>query len=49
LGVPVLGGLRIGHGVGRETVVLGATATLDVGAGCLTSRAAEVGGGGAAG
>ncbi|GAB3859640.1 LD-carboxypeptidase [Dactylosporangium cerinum] len=38
LGVPVLGGLRIGHGVGQETVVLGAPAVLDVHVGCLTSR-----------
>jgi muramoyltetrapeptide carboxypeptidase len=41
LGVPVLGGLRIGHGVGQETVVLGATATLDVDVGCLTSRVTD--------
>ncbi len=39
LGVPVLGGLRIGHGVGQETVVVGAPAVLDAGVGCLTSRA----------
>jgi muramoyltetrapeptide carboxypeptidase len=39
LGVPVLGGLRIGHGVGQETVVLGAPAVLDTDVGCLTSRA----------
>ncbi|MEV4137430.1 LD-carboxypeptidase [Dactylosporangium sp. NPDC049742] len=39
LGVPVLGGLRIGHGVGQETVVLGARAELDTTVGCLTSRA----------
>ncbi|MET7421013.1 LD-carboxypeptidase [Dactylosporangium sp. NPDC005555] len=39
LGVPVLGGLRIGHGVGQETVVLGAPAVLDADVGCLTSRA----------
>lgn len=49
LGVPVLGGLRIGHGVGQETVVLGAPAVLDVGVGCLTSRAAEIGDSPAAG
>jgi muramoyltetrapeptide carboxypeptidase len=36
LGVPVLGGLRIGHGVGQLTVPLGARATIDVTAGTLT-------------
>ncbi|MEV0133418.1 LD-carboxypeptidase [Dactylosporangium sp. NPDC050688] len=49
LGVPVLGGLRIGHGVGQETVVLGAVATLDTGVGCLTSREAVNGNSAAAG
>jgi len=36
LGVPVLGGLRIGHGKGQLTVPLGARATLDTAAGTLT-------------
>jgi muramoyltetrapeptide carboxypeptidase len=50
LGVPVLGGLRIGHGVGQETVVLGAPAVLDVNVGCLTSRLTdEIGNSAAAG
>jgi muramoyltetrapeptide carboxypeptidase len=50
LGVPVLGGLRIGHGAGQETVVLGAEAVLDVNVGCLTSRVTdEIGSGPAAG
>ncbi|HEX8346706.1 MAG TPA: LD-carboxypeptidase, partial [Actinoplanes sp.] len=35
LGVPVLGGLRIGHGNGQLTVPLGATATIDTAAGTL--------------
>jgi muramoyltetrapeptide carboxypeptidase len=39
LGVPVLGGLRIGHGNGQLTVPLGSTATIDVAAGTLTVRA----------
>ncbi|WP_432829669.1 S66 peptidase family protein [Dactylosporangium sp. CA-092794] len=42
LGVPVLGGLPVGHGPGQETVVLGAPAVLDVTAGTLVSRAAPV-------
>jgi len=41
LGKPVLGGLPIGHGAGQQTVVLGATAVLDVTAGRLTSRAQQ--------
>jgi muramoyltetrapeptide carboxypeptidase len=36
LGVPVLGGLRVGHGTGQLTVPLGSTATLDTAAGTLT-------------
>ncbi|WP_432990762.1 S66 peptidase family protein [Dactylosporangium sp. CA-233914] len=36
LGVPVLGGLRIGHGNGQLTVPIGATATIDTVAGTLT-------------
>jgi muramoyltetrapeptide carboxypeptidase len=36
LGVPVLGGLRIGHGIGQLTVPLGAKATIDTSAGTLT-------------
>lgn len=36
LGVPVLGGLPIGHGPGQLTVPLGAPATLDTRAGTLT-------------
>jgi muramoyltetrapeptide carboxypeptidase len=36
LGVPVLGGLRIGHGSGQLTVPLGARATIDTTAGTLT-------------
>ncbi|GAB7046971.1 S66 peptidase family protein [Catenuloplanes indicus] len=35
LGVPVLGGLRIGHGAGQLTVPIGAHATMDVAAGTL--------------
>ncbi|MBE1489989.1 S66 peptidase family protein [Plantactinospora soyae] len=36
LGVPVLGGLRLGHGNGQLTVPLGARATIDAQAGTLT-------------
>jgi muramoyltetrapeptide carboxypeptidase len=36
LGVPVLGGLRIGHGNGQLTVPLGTKATIDTAAGTLT-------------
>lgn len=36
LGVPVLGGLRIGHGNGQLTVPIGAKATIDTAAGTLT-------------
>jgi muramoyltetrapeptide carboxypeptidase len=39
LGVPVLGGLRLGHGNGQLTVPLGAMATIDVAAGTLTVEA----------
>ena len=39
LGVPVLGGLRIGHGNGQLTVPLGARASIDVNAGTLTVEA----------
>jgi len=39
LGVPVLGGLRIGHGNGQLTVPFGSTATIDVEAGTLTVQA----------
>ncbi|MDR7277786.1 S66 peptidase family protein [Catenuloplanes atrovinosus] len=39
LGVPVLGGLRIGHGKGQLTVPIGAPATIDVAAGTLTVSA----------
>jgi muramoyltetrapeptide carboxypeptidase len=36
LGVPVLGGLRVGHGVGQLTIPLGTRATIDTAAGTLT-------------
>ena len=36
LGVPVLGGLPLGHGTGQLTVPLGVPATIDVAAGTLT-------------
>ncbi|BCJ54193.1 muramoyltetrapeptide carboxypeptidase [Actinoplanes sp. NBRC 14428] len=39
LGVPVLGGLRIGHGTGQLTVPIGANAVIDVEAGTLTVEA----------
>ena len=39
LGVPVLGGLRVGHGKGQLTVPLGTTATIDTAAGTLTVAA----------
>lgn len=39
LGIPVLGGLLIGHGAGQLTVPLGSRATLDTGAGTLTVEA----------
>lgn len=38
LGVPVLGGLRVGHGTGQLTVPLGTPATIDTAAGTLTVR-----------
>ena len=40
LGVPVLGGLPIGHGLNPASVPLGTTATVDVAAGTLTVAAA---------
>ncbi|GAA2710920.1 S66 peptidase family protein [Actinoplanes palleronii] len=39
LGVPVLGGLRVGHGTGQLTVPLGSRATIDTAAGTLTVEA----------
>ncbi len=36
MGIPVLGGLPIGHGSQPPTIPLGAMATLDTAAGCLT-------------
>jgi muramoyltetrapeptide carboxypeptidase len=39
LGVPVLGGLPVGHGPGALTVPIGVPATLDVTAGTLTAAA----------
>jgi len=39
LGVPVLGGLPLGHGPGQRTVPLGVPATLDADAGTLTVTA----------
>ncbi|SNR69800.1 S66 peptidase family protein [Actinoplanes regularis] len=39
LGVPVLGGLRVGHGNGQLTVPLGARATIDTAAATLTVEA----------
>jgi muramoyltetrapeptide carboxypeptidase len=40
LGVPVLGGLPIGHGVGQVTVPVGVPAVLDADAGTLTAEPA---------
>jgi muramoyltetrapeptide carboxypeptidase len=40
LGVPVLGGLPVGHGYGQLTVPLGVPATVDVAAGTLTAEPA---------
>ncbi|MBM0260776.1 LD-carboxypeptidase [Micromonospora sp. 4G55] len=40
LGVPVLGGLPVGHGVGQLTVPVGTRATLDADAGTLTVSSA---------
>lgn len=45
LGVPVLGGLRIGHGNGQLTVPLGTRATIDTSTGTLTVRPGVSGGG----
>jgi muramoyltetrapeptide carboxypeptidase len=42
LGVPVLGGLPVGHGSGQLTVPLGVPATLDTEAGTLTAQPAVV-------
>ncbi len=39
LGVPVVGGLRLGHGTGQLTIPLGANATIDAAAGTLTVQA----------
>jgi muramoyltetrapeptide carboxypeptidase len=43
LGVPVLGGLPVGHGPDQLTVALGVPATIDVGAGTLTVESAVQG------
>jgi muramoyltetrapeptide carboxypeptidase len=43
LGVPVLGGLPVGHGYGQVTVPVGVPATLDVAAGTLTVTPATSG------
>jgi muramoyltetrapeptide carboxypeptidase len=40
LGVPVLGGLPVGHGAGQLTVPVGVPATIDVAAGTLTAEPA---------
>jgi muramoyltetrapeptide carboxypeptidase len=40
LGVPVLGGLPVGHGHGQRSVPVGVPATLDVAAGTLTAAPA---------
>ena len=40
LGVPVLGGLPVGHGTGQLSVPVGVPAALDVAAGTLTAQAA---------
>jgi muramoyltetrapeptide carboxypeptidase len=40
LGVPVLGGLPVGHGYGQLTVPIGVPAVLDTTAGTLTAAAA---------
>lgn len=40
LGVPVLGGLPVGHGYGQVTVPVGTVATVDVAAGTLTVQPA---------
>ena len=39
LGVPVVGGLRLGHGTGQLTIPLGAKATVNATAGTLTAEA----------
>lgn len=43
LGVPVLGGLPVGHGYGQLAVPLGVPAILDVAAGTLTAESATRG------
>ena len=43
LGVPVLGGLRLGHGPGQLTVPLGVPATIDTVAGTLTVESGVTG------
>jgi muramoyltetrapeptide carboxypeptidase len=43
LGVPVLGGLPVGHGQGQRSVPVGVPATLDAGAGTLTAAPAVSG------
>jgi muramoyltetrapeptide carboxypeptidase len=43
LGVPVLGGLPVGHGHGQRSVPVGVPATIDVAAGTLTVAAAVSG------
>jgi muramoyltetrapeptide carboxypeptidase len=42
LGVPVLGGLPVGHGTGQLSVPLGVPAVVDVATGTLTAQAAVV-------
>jgi muramoyltetrapeptide carboxypeptidase len=44
LGVPVLGGVPVGHGVRQRTVPLGVPATLDTHAGTLTVEPAVAAG-----
>ncbi|MBO0869061.1 MAG: LD-carboxypeptidase [Micromonosporaceae bacterium] len=43
LGIPVLGGLPVGHGYGQLAVPLGVPATLDTAAGTLTAEPATLG------
>jgi muramoyltetrapeptide carboxypeptidase len=40
LGVPILGGLRVGHGLDPRVLPLNTQATLDAGAGTLTVQPA---------
>lgn len=44
LGIPVLGGLPVGHGLDQRTVPFGVPAVLDVAAGTLTAEAAVTAG-----